>query len=374
MAGKRASWGSVTLVSKGHYRIRYWGKDSGGTYRRMSETVHGTRRQAFDRLALLHVEHSDEHGSVTVGQAHDLWWVPWADRRCESGQMSANARRQFDSTWKNHVGPRWKDVQLGAVTPPDVQEWLLSKTNSTAMQCKTVLSRIMDRARFMGATDNDPFSSALEMPARESRESTSESYDAEELRAVWDALRGSVAEVPFLLCAFGSCRVGESIGVRCNEVSVELGVCSMPITRQVTQASGLTDTLKNRFSERTVAVPGPMGRRVYEVATARREAGYDWLVGQEADSPATQGAVKRTYRKLVLSSGIRYLPMQTLRASWQTMARYTLGIEPWVIERLMGHSVGGVTGQHYDRPHGDDYIRAVSDAYSKNPFADGWDD
>lgn len=361
------------MVSKGHYRLRYWGKDSSGTYRRMSETVHGTRRQAYDRLALLHVQHSDERGSVTVGQAHELWWVPWADRRCESGQMSANARRQFDSVWNRHVSPRWADVQLGAVRPPDVQEWLLTKSNSVAMQCKAVLSRVMDRARFMGATDNDPFSAAIEMPAKTARDSSTDSYSLEELRAVWGALSGSIAEAPFLLCAFGSCRVGESLGVMSSEVKTESGVCAVPISRQVTQASGLTDRLKNRFSERTVAVPGPMGSRLASIASDRSEAGYEWLTGRDVDSPPSQYSVKNVYRNLLAESGIRYLPMQTLRASWQTVARYTLGIEPWIIERLMGHSTGGVTGQHYDRPHEGDFVRAVSEAYARNPFADDWD-
>ena len=74
----------------------------------------------YDRLALLHVERSEELGSVAVGRVHDLWWVPWTDRRCDSGQMSANVRKQFDSTWRSHVGPRWRSMQLDAVTPPDV--------------------------------------------------------------------------------------------------------------------------------------------------------------------------------------------------------------------------------------------------------------
>lgn len=374
MPGQRAPWGSVTLVSRGVYRLRWWGRDAGGTYRRMSETVHGTRRQAYDRLALLHVEHSQERGTATVGQAHDLWWVPWADRRCDSGQMSASTRRQFDSTWRTHVGPRWAGVQLDAVRPPDVQEWLLSKTRATAMQCRVVLSRVMDRARFMGATSNDPFSASMELPPKSMRESSSEAYSTDELRAVWDALRGSAAEVPFILCAFGSCRVGEALGVPCEDPRMAHDVCAIHVRGQVTQAGKLTGRLKNRYSRRVIAVPGPMGARVMSVASGRMEAGYGWLSGSDPDEPATQRSVGRVYRRLVEGAGMRFLPMQTLRASWQTLARYTLGMEPWVIERLMGHSVGGITGQHYDRPHDDDYVRAVAEAYALHPFADDWDD
>ena len=39
----RAAWASIAQVDEGRYRIRYWGKDAGGTYRRMSRTVRGSR-------------------------------------------------------------------------------------------------------------------------------------------------------------------------------------------------------------------------------------------------------------------------------------------------------------------------------------------
>lgn len=44
---RRAAWASITTIDDGaRYRIRYWGKDSKGTYRRMSRTVRGTRKDA----------------------------------------------------------------------------------------------------------------------------------------------------------------------------------------------------------------------------------------------------------------------------------------------------------------------------------------
>ncbi len=163
----RSSWGTLETVVRGRkYRIRYMGTDEMGVYRRMCETVHGSRAEASARRAALEVEHSHERHVPTVGQAHDLYWVPWADRRLERGEMSANARRQFDSTWRCHVAPKWADVPLDAVRPADVEEWLLTKTRAVATQCKTVLSRVMDRARFNEVTDNDPFSARLDLPSR----------------------------------------------------------------------------------------------------------------------------------------------------------------------------------------------------------------
>lgn len=56
----RSNWGSVTEIEKNkRYRIRYWSETSQG-YRRASETVRGTKRQAYDRLAELRLNHSED--------------------------------------------------------------------------------------------------------------------------------------------------------------------------------------------------------------------------------------------------------------------------------------------------------------------------
>ena len=49
---QRASWGCVQRLGRDRYRIRYWA-DLGDGYRRRTETVRGTRREADARLAAL---------------------------------------------------------------------------------------------------------------------------------------------------------------------------------------------------------------------------------------------------------------------------------------------------------------------------------
>lgn len=103
MPRRRNSWGSVTRVAKGRYRLRYWGTDATGTYRRMSETVDGTRRDAEGMLARRRVEHDSEHATPTVGQAYETWWVPWAERRVTDGRMararSCSSSQRGVTTW-----------------------------------------------------------------------------------------------------------------------------------------------------------------------------------------------------------------------------------------------------------------------------------
>ena len=69
---QRADWGSVTELDRGRkYRLRYWTKGSDGLYRRRSETVRGTRREAHDRLAELRVEHATDAPCSTVGECYE---------------------------------------------------------------------------------------------------------------------------------------------------------------------------------------------------------------------------------------------------------------------------------------------------------------
>lgn len=375
---KRSSWGSNTEVARGVRRIRYWADlHDGRGYRRVSETVRGTRRQADETLALRRVEHSADSPTPTVTQAHDAWWVPWADTRVANGKMAPGTRAQFDGAWRRHVQPRWGDVAVGDVRPHDVQEWLLSMTNSQASVSKVVLSRVLDRARFAGATDNDPFSVRYEMPPRGPRARSAECWDADGLRRVWDAVRGGPAEEAFLPCAFGGCRVSEALGTRCAEVE-DVGCdgvpgAAVPIVRQATKVPGeVTARLKTRDSRRWAVVPGPMGARLLEIARARVEGGHEWMCAVGEDN-MTASNLTYAFRRALAAAGIPYLPPQTLRPSWQTIARYTLRMDPPLIERAMGHSVGGVTGAHYDRPSRDDYVGVVMDAYSEHPYADGWD-
>ena len=56
------------------------------------------------------------------------------------------------------------------------------------------------------------------MPTRKTRERSKRVYTLDEALGVLDALRGNPLEPAFILACFGSCRSGESLGVRTEEV------------------------------------------------------------------------------------------------------------------------------------------------------------
>lgn len=66
--------------------------------------------------------------------------------------------------------------------------------------------------------------------------------------------------------------------------------------------------------------------------------------------------------------------MKNLRASWETALRWSLGLPPWVTERLIGHvplSGGAVTAYHYDRPGDADLVEVMAEAYAGHPILEG---
>lgn len=371
----RSAWGSLTRVARGHYRLRYWGDAHDGRgYRRISEEVYGTRRDAEYVRSLRRVEHDADTASVdpTVAQAHDTWWVEWADRRCAEGTMSRNTRRQRDSAWRAHVGPRWGSCRLSEVTPAALEDWMRGMSRPVAVGCRTLLSSIYDRAALHGWEGQSPTRAALDMPRDRPREH--DSYTTGDLAAAWGALRGMPCEAAFLLMAFGGLRVGESLAVMVGDVVCgECGgvdVATVRVLRTVGARDGSVGpdgALKTPQSVRVAAVAGAPARRLREIAEARRDSGVAWLSCEGAECMGTSRLI-RVWRRAVEGAGLRYLPPQTLRPSWRTTMAYTLGLDASVAERLMGHLMPGVTGRHYDRPHVADLVVPLAQAYVEHPY------
>lgn len=371
---QRSAWGTVDEVRRGQtYRLRYMAYDSEGNYRRVCETLHCRASDAWAALAQRCVEHRAESGA-TVRDAYERQWVPWADRRCETGEMRPNSRKAFDSAWRTHVGPRWGNVGMDAVRPADVETWMQGKSRATALLCRSLLRRIFDRARFAGMTAADPFSSRIEVPTGKGAGRGSVTYDTRQLLELWDALRGDVSEAPFLLMAFGSCRVGESLGVRAVDTTfgvAENGVPALtfPVAAQVT-ADGLDGTLKTEESRRVCVLVGPMAERVRDVAAQTVADGLTWLADDGFGSPISQWTLRKCLERGMDAAGLPRAQARSLRRSWETVANWTLELDEVKREMLMGHAVPTVTGRHYDKPTTADFVRALTKAYESHPFAE----
>ena len=208
---QRDAWGSIEEVERGRkYHVRWWGDSHDGTgYRRQSRVIRGTRRDAEEFRALMHVRHGEDAPCPTIGEAWELWYKPDCDRalavwererkpgkRGES--MKPQTYAQVMSTWRAHVGPRWADVPASGVRHVDVQEWLYTKTEQIAKRCLTMLRGILRFCVMNEVLESNVANFDYRIPSK-ARRYDNGVWSLEELNErLWPAVWGRVCAVPAL--------------------------------------------------------------------------------------------------------------------------------------------------------------------------------
>lgn len=366
----RSAWASITEVRAGEvYRIRFWGKGADGQYRRRSKTVRGSRLDAERVRSELMLLHSEDAPCPTVAEVWDSYALPDLERRNADGDVSDGTLRQYGYAWQKHVRPVWGDVQCDAVRPLAVQQWLYGATISAAKQGIVLLRLVLDYAVRYELVDHNVARERYLMPSASTAESRDKGvWTLEELGEVWRAVHGTWMEGAFLLAGFGGLRVGEALGVRGDDVELRrvggVPVALVAVERQAGD-KGITETLKTPQSRRTVAIPGRAALRLAELAAS---GGY--LSGDGLGGPSTRFRLRKSWSELPLGDLMH--PFRNLRNSWQTNARWSLRLPPWMVEPMMGHSAQGVTGIYYDRPQADVFAEVMADAYRERPYDEGW--
>lgn len=362
MSGKRrSSWGSNEDAGRGRRRIRYWADlHDGKGYRRVSETIEGSRRDGDEALARRRVQHSADAPVPTLTQAYELWWLPEARGRVERGEMAKATLVNYESRWRRHVRPAFGDHRLTDVRPLEVQDWLLGMTAPMASISLSLMEQVYRKAVMYGACEANPAALRYRMPVAQG-ERSKEVYTLAEMSSALDAVRGTCAYVPAVLCGLGSARVGESLGAIVAEdvrraESHGMALAVVDVRRQVDRYGHVMDRLKTAQSARPLVIPEPWSADVLAVGTR-------WLSDQGDGTPVSQLTVGRVWKETLGAAGIEPIPFRNLRNSWRTISRWELGIPEDMCERMMGHAGKSVGERHYDRPDADRFVDAVAAAY-----------
>ena len=350
---QRSSWGTnAPAMRKGYRTLRYWANTGDGKgYRRHCLTVRGSKRHGDEVLRDLWKKYSDQCPSATMGRAYEQWWLPEAERRLEAGELAQNTMNLYLSTWRNHIAPRWGNESIDDIRQADVQEWLLSLSKWSASVAKSLASMIVRRAEMMERARRNPFDRSYAMPSKIEKRPKA-IWSLEQMARAVSAAEGTVLYIPLVLCGLGSCRLGEGCAVQASEVSltVEHGmrVARVPITRQLLK-DGVSDTLKNKQSNRTVCIPEPWSVEVTRIAEENLSSGLHWLNDNGLGRPVSRAAIASAWSRFTVE-GQERITMQNLRNSWETFMRWELGVDPDLIDAMMGHAGKSIRTQHYDRP------------------------
>lgn len=368
---RRDAWASITEVRAGEiYRIRYWSSGPDG-YKRRSKTIRGTRRDAERARAELMLEHSDDAPCPTVGEVWSSYALPDMERRVGDGDLAPDTLVQYRRWWAKHVSPTWGTTPCDMIKPLAIQQWLYTLTRSQAANATLVLSKALDYAVRYGWAPTNPMRERYVMPGRSTvAERDKGTWTLAEIRAVWERLRGTWMEPAFLLSAFGSARVGESLGVLAGEVERcdidGTPVALVPIQRQVAHhGARIAERTKTTESARWIVLVGSAATRLCDIAESMPPDCP--LTNDGAGNVVPQGRYTDNWRRMNMEH-----PYRNLRNSWQTWMRWELGLETRYIEVLMGHKLKGTTGQHYDRPQAEQLAGVVAAAYRAKPYDADW--
>lgn len=356
----RSAFGSNEPARRpGYRRLRYWADEHDGRgYTRHSKTIKGTKRDGWDELARIRLAHGRDAPCPTVGELWETHERPRLREAVERGELSPRTERIYVETWERYVAPDWADVPATDVRPMALQGWLLARTRSVGKISRVVLRLTLDHAVMLELVDSNPAAKRYRLGEDSRRDEGA--YSPVELDQLWDVVRGSACEVPFLLSAHAGLRVGEACAVRREDVTWrEDGAAIVRVRVQLT-ASGVTDRLKTKGSRRAVGLARPWADRLREIYDAQPDC-LVYLNDAGDGEPLGRSVVSSAWKRLVSASDVPYRSMQTLRPSFQTTLHWA-GVPIEQTSRMLGHASTSMTLANYDRPSEEDVANMMLDA------------
>lgn len=372
--GQRRSFGSIECVRHGVYRVRWMADERDGRgYARHSMTRPWTRREAARFLSERQVAHWDDTPTMTVSEVAERFWVPELEGRLRDGSLKPKSYEHYMGVYHTHVEPRWGDVSVTGIMPLEYQEWILTKSKAMGERVQIIMREILRLARLYGLVEENVAASKFRTSERVD-ERSKEIWPLLECADMADALRGSVLEVPFVMQAFGSCRVGEACGLKPGDFEFRdvngMTVACAHVTRQLLGGRGRRiGPPKTKASTRWVVVPEPWSLWLRERVSEAEASGSEWLCddGGIVGRNTIDSAWRRAFSDGGALAGHDEAPMRNLRASWRTNMRSEMHMDRDLLEKMMGHAGKGVGEVNYFRPDVDVFAEAIACAF------EGWE-
>ena len=376
---QRSAYGCIERIDARRYRVRWWGdlRDGKG-YRRLSKTVHGSRRDARLYLSQMEAAHHEDRPTMTVGDVFERWYWPEAVKR-----LAKKTIEYYSGSW-NIIRPKWGARLVTDIKPIEVQEWLRELTASQTVRALSLLRPLMDYPVRYEVIPSNPFRIKYDVNRADAADGKGSKsldkgvYTLDECTRIVRAAQGNHMEVPIILAAFGSCRVGESLAPAPDDVrEVVAGngmrCAAVRIRRQLDVNGKVSELLKTAQSERTVVIPAPLSGRALEAARDAASRGYRLVAHDGFGGGLNIYRRSVGWEEAVKAAGVERHLLRNLRNSWRTYMEWTLRVDPMKLELLMGHAGKDVSSMYYIRPTEMELVDAVAEAFSKVDFGDGWD-
>ena len=195
------------------YRVRYRTPDRGQTDKRGFKTKRDAEAWAATvEVTKMRGEYvAPALGRVTIGELGPTWLAR------QQGHMKPSGFRSYESAWRVHVEPRWRNARVADIRYTDVQAWvaeLAGKRGPLIVQTAySVLARILDdavRDRLLAANP----ARGVKLPTRGKRQNVY--LTAGQLQAL--AVEAGRYRPLVLLLGTAGLRWGEAAALRVSDV------------------------------------------------------------------------------------------------------------------------------------------------------------
>lgn len=358
--------GSLRQRSTGSWTLTYdYGCHSNGRRRQMTETVHGTRRDAERRLAeRLHevdTRRVPNHSQMTFDRLADAFL------QARSGRVAATTLDVYERRLRQHIRPVIGQLRIGTLTAEHVEHLLAAAKNRSRTRQKgaalgggTLRNILITvRACLQCAVRNEwlgrNVAMLVDLPSKcDDREPIL--FDTETVRRVILAVAGSdiCCESAFALGT--GVRRGEVCGLQWGDIDLDSG--RYTIRRNAVHIKKMVEyrAPKTKRSRRTDVLP-PAIRDLLQIhrqeEAAKRESLCLGAVRNESfvftgpdGAPWKPNELSRQFSRLARKKQIMPMRFHDLRHGHASLA-FAAGVPLKIISESLGHSGIAITSEIY---------------------------
>ena len=363
--------GNIMKRGPDTWRLRYdTARQGEGKRRQLTETVHGTKKDAERRLREL--IHRAETGldvprtKETVTQYMDRWLSTYA-----ATNTSPRTQQGYRGVIHRYVVPEIGGSSLQRLSTDQIQG-LYGRMTDRGLSPRTVLQvhRILKEALGLGVTwgllARNPADSAV--PPRV-RNNPPQMWDASTVSRFIDLSEPSPYGYFFRFAVLTGMRRSELAGLKWEDVRLDDARLSVVRTLQRITGMGLVEGLpKTAKSRRSIAlssatvdllhsVRGEQIERRIQAGDAWQETGYVFTT--QNGRPIDPDGATQAFTKLIREKRLPHISLHGLRHAHATLM-LSAGVHPKVVSERLGHSNIGITLDTYSHVLPDMQEDAVS--------------